>query len=147
MFKYNVKSIIIIFFVIILYSCVSNKTNENVIFKINNFETENNSEIILFNNDYNIIDYIENKIINIEIINLEKREQLINQINPNNITNLVFYNPIINIKIFGKEYLAKGMWILSSVIPEDCDFIFDLDANGKIWILENNNIIFKKWKE
>ena len=147
MYKYNVKSIIIIFLVFILYSCVSNKTYENVIFKINNIETGNISEIILLNNDYNIIDYIENEIINIEIINLEKRDQLINQINPNNLINLVFYNPIINIKIYGKEYLTKGMWILSSVIPEDCGFIFDLDANGKIWILENNNIIFRKWRE
>ena len=62
-------------------------------------------------------------------------------------TNLVFYNPIINIKIYGKEYLTKGMWILSSAIPENCDFIFDLDVNGKIWLLENNNIIFRKWNK
>ena len=146
MCKYNVK-IIIIFLAIILYSCVSNKTYENVIFKINDIETGNNSEIILLNNDYNIIDYIEKEIINIEIINLEKREQLINQINPNNLTNLVFYNPIIYINIYGKEYFTKGMWILSSFIPENCDLIFNLDANGKILLLENNNIIFRKWNK
>ena len=103
MYKYYVK-LIILFLVIILCSCVSNKTYENVIFKINNIETENYSEIILLNNDYKIIDYIENEILNIEIINLEKREQLINQINPNNFTNLVFYNPIINIK-YTEKYI------------------------------------------
>ena len=146
-FQKNIKSISIIFIIIFSLSCKSNKISENIILKIDSIKTINN-EILLLNSDYIIIEYIENNELEIEIINFEKIMQvkkLSTEINP---MDLIYFNPIIYINIQGKEYLSKGMWALSSAVPQDCDFIFNyiLDENGKILFMINNNIVFRKWR-
>jgi hypothetical protein len=124
--------IFIIMFFIILFSCINNKISENIIFTVEDIDKTNNNQLILLNTDYKIIEYVENNELEIEIINSEKIIELNNLINPDNLKDLVYYNPIIYIKINGKEYVAKGMWVFSSAIPQNCDFIYLLDVDGKI---------------
>jgi hypothetical protein len=139
------KIFIIMFFMILLFSCNNNKISENIIFTIEDIDKTNNNQLILINTDYKIMKYIENNELEIEIKNSKIIIELNNLINPDNLKDLVYYNPIIYIKIKGKEYVAKGMWVFSSAIPQNCDFIYLLDVDGKIWFIDNNKITFKKW--
>jgi hypothetical protein len=121
----------------------NNKTTKNSITAIEGEESINDDGIVLLNTDYKTIYYIENDELEVEITNLEKIIQM------NNITittNLVHFNPIIYIWVNDKKYLAKGIWVLSSAIPQNCDFVFNLNVDGKIENFENNKIIFERWK-
>jgi len=142
-------NIFLILLIIFVFACKSNKVSENIIFIIEGSETKN-KKITLFKSDYKIINYIENDELEIEIINSEKVMEIKNLtdkiiLNPNN---LVHFNPIIYIKIQGKEYLSKGMWVLSSAVPQDCDLIFNyiLDGDNKMVFMKNNNITFERWR-
>ena len=131
-----------IFYVMILlvlvFSCKMNKLPkgiDSINIKIN--------DIDFFDSDYQIIDYsetetalIDNKIFvqkhfKIKITSSERIMQI-----------RELTNPIIYLNINGKNYLAKGQWYMVSIAPYDCDFLYFLDENNKIWFPENDIIVF-----
>jgi len=124
--KNNAIKIICILFSIVIYSCNNNKLYKN-------------DKIELSENDYEIINitktemtFYENRIqINLEIKIVNNNKSII-------IKNTV--DPIINIKISNKNYIAKGLYVLSSFFPDDCDYCFTIDENKKIMFFENNII-------
>jgi len=136
-----IKIVIILNIIVFLNFC----TNTEKI--VNNYtpsiENINSYEIELFDTDFNIIKYIENNELEIEITNQEIILQLNNLVNSNENVSLVNFNPIIYITINEKKYLTKGMWIFSSSIPKNYDFICLLNVDGKIMFKENNIIEFK----
>jgi hypothetical protein len=150
MVKINcVKNIIFlgIFLMIFVFACKNNKVSENIIFIIEESGTKN-KEITLLKSDYKIINYIENDELEIEITNSEKVIEIKNLTDKIIPKNLVYFNPTIYIRIQGKEYLSRGMWVFSSAVPPDCDLIFNyiLDEDDKILFIKNNNITFKRWR-
>jgi hypothetical protein len=50
--------------------------------------------------------------------------------------------PIVYLNINGKNYSVKGNYYWASYFPNDCDFIFPIDGDGKIWFSENDSIGF-----
>jgi len=141
--KYKGKTKILFIFLLIYYSCYSNKIIENdkINIRINNIKLINTDyEIIYYNKiDYNNIgsnniEYygntfpikLEIKIINSEIILQIKK----------------LVNPLIYLDINDREYLARGFWIFESAIPQNCNYFFTLDYDYKIYFRENNTIIF-----
>ena len=137
----NTAILFILFLIIPLFSCKSNKMFDNNILEDRNKFSD--IEIVLLDTDYRIIKYIENSELEIEITNSERIIQLDNLIISDDLVN---YNPIIYILIYNKMYLSKGMWVFSSAVPQNCDFVFWLKADGRITFTENNRIHFRKWK-
>ena len=45
--------------------------------------------------------------------------------------------PMIGITISNREYIAKGNPLLSSSIPENCDYFYSLDFDGKIYFYQD----------
>jgi hypothetical protein len=100
-------------------------------------------DIDFLDSDYQIINYSEerlsfsdNKIyiqkyLNIKITNSEKNMQI-----------KELKTPIVYLNINGKNYSVKGNYYWASYFPNDCDFIFPIDRDGKIWFSENDSIGF-----
>jgi hypothetical protein len=100
-------------------------------------EEFNINTIELFYTDYEIIKYdevkmkfYENRIqknLELKIINSEKINILKDSL-----------EPIIYLYFNNKKYIAKGLWVLSSSVPEECDYFFAIDDNGKIAFFKDN---------
>jgi hypothetical protein len=134
--------------IIFVFACKNNKVSEDIIFIIEGSGIKNN-EITLLNSDYKIIKYIEDDELEIEITNIEKVVEIKNLTDKIIPENLVHFNPIIYIKIQGREYKSKGIWFFSSEVPSDYDFIFFyiLDEYDRIVFMKNNTITFTSWSK
>jgi hypothetical protein len=115
----NIKYIILgLFSLFLLSSCQTNR-------------------IKLLYNDYQIINYSDNKsdekslrkILKIKVINPEKITQISNAT-----------HPIIYIDYNNKTYFAVGNYYYKSAPPIFCDYFFYKDENGKICDFQNNSI-------
>jgi hypothetical protein len=53
-------------------------------------------------------------------------------------------NPFIEICLLDKRFLAKGIDIFSSHIPEESDYFFPLDKNKHVVLFNKNTLQFKK---
>ena len=115
----------------LFYSCINNKTDNNL--KIN--------EIELFHTDYQIINYSE---IEIEMVHYENKIQKNLIIKIINIEKIVRINntidPIIILDFNNRKNIAKGQFVILSTVPEDCDYFFALNENNRILFFENDTI-------
>jgi len=127
----KINMVLLIIPLILLFSCKGiKKEDNNTNLRINDIE--------LLNTDYEIISNLENKKENYDGVFYIKYEIIIK--NPEIIIKINdLINPVIYLNINNKKYLAKGLWILSSAIPQNCDYFFNLDINYKISLY--NNII------
>ena len=102
------------------------------------YSCQTNKNIILFENDYNIINYLEtiyndnekSKTLEIEIKNSEKIIQLNNVFNPKII---LYYN--------NKKYIIRGSLVYQSHRPINFArdyYWFSMDENKKIYDFQNN---------
>ena len=113
-----------------------------VLFSITCCKTSNSpnySKIVLYYNEYEIISYeiisyIEhNRQINfsIKIIGEEKLNILKNSI-----------NPLLYMNINNKAIIARGVLSVLSQLPEEGNYFFPVDNNGKIEFFEEDTIRF-----
>ncbi|MDR0319960.1 MAG: hypothetical protein LBI28_00515 [Treponema sp.] len=117
---------LVIFSIIILYSC--SYKNDKILLK--------NNEIELLKVDYQIVNYEET-----ETTFYENGIQMNLKIKITNPKKIILLNnlidPIIHLEFNNKKYLAKGLFVLSSGVPPNCDYFFAIDENKKILLSED----------
>ena len=81
---------------------------------------QSNNIIYLNKKDYHIIDYTQDSV-RIGI----KKKRIIRRIQNSESPTFVY-------KINGKECVGKGMGVLSSALPDNCDYVYLCDMEGKV---------------
>jgi hypothetical protein len=108
-----------------------------VLFLITSCKTSyspNFDKIELYYNEYETIYYIEHNVqinFSLKIISKEKLNILKNSI-----------NPLLYVNINNKTIIARGFLSVLSQLPEEGNYFFPVDDNGKIEFFEENTIEF-----
>ncbi len=93
-------------------------------------EYETDHEIVLSENEYGIENSYDT--LKIHITRKEKLAELLDK---------TF--PVIYFYVEGNPKTAKGVYLLGSAVPEDCDYFYPFDASGKILLIDDKILMGK----